>query len=90
MFLSVIFIYQANERDGVQSLLYRFFLPLLKNIVNKDKGGEAKMELESCWADDPSVRHAFSTLLESAPMAVASHVSIVMPYFCVALKDVEK
>ncbi len=80
---------QVNEKDGVQSLLSCFFLLLLKHIVSNDREEEA-MELGSCWADDPSVRHAFNILLESAPMAVALHVDVVVPYFCVVLKNVEK
>ncbi len=82
-------IIQVNNKDGAQSLLSCFFLPLLKRIVSTDREEEA-MELGSCWADDPSVRYAFNILLESAPMAVALHVNIVVPYFCVVLKDIEK
>ncbi len=84
-----------NGKDGVQSLLSCFFLPLLRHIVRNaddadDNDDEEVMELPSCWADDPSVRQAFNVLLESAPMAVALHLNIIVPYFCAVLKDIQK
>ncbi len=81
-----------NEKDGVQSLLSCFFLPLLRRIVSNADDNEVmeQQELPSHWADDPSVRHAFNVLLESAPMAVALHLNIIVPYFCAVLKDTQK
>ncbi len=82
-----------NGKEGIQPLLSCFFLQLLRHIVSNadmsDGVEEEVMEVSSCWADDPSVRHAFNVLLELAPMAVALHFNIVVPYFCVVLKDVE-